>query len=173
MKRFWAKVDKHGPIPENYPELGPCWLWIACVFLPAKPAAQHGYGAFSVDGKPRGAHRVSWELAFGPIPENLQVLHKCDVRRCVNPAHLFLGTHADNMRDMVKKGRASGPKDPNKFGVPPLKLGTGNGNAKLTDDVVRKIRASDASLRSLARQFGVTHATIARVRRGEGWGHVA
>lgn len=84
--------DKYIPEPNSG-----CWLWIA-------NANRTGYGCLS-DSKQRLAHRISWEIHRGPIPEGLYVLHKCDVPICVNPEHLFLGTHQDNMDDMVRKGR--------------------------------------------------------------------
>lgn len=91
-QRFWSKVAKTDS----------CWLW--------KAGVNKGYGqfAFSIHKHVpwmRQAHRVAWELSNGSIPAGLSVLHRCDVPLCVNPAHLFLGTHTDNMRDMVAKGR--------------------------------------------------------------------
>lgn len=92
--RFWAKVDRSGE----------CWEWIG------KPTT-HGYGRLerAPQGQRRGApvyaHRASWELHYGPIPEGLNVLHHCDNPPCVRPTHLFLGTHLDNMADMFAKGR--------------------------------------------------------------------
>lgn len=75
-----------------------CWLWMGHL-------NESGYGQINIDGKFPLTHRVSWELHKGSIPDGMQVLHKCDVRRCWNPEHLFLGTHMDNMRDMISKGR--------------------------------------------------------------------
>lgn len=95
-QRFWSKVDRNGPA---HPELGTrCWVWTA--------STAAGYGNFCVRRPLNvGSHRFSWELSNGPIPEGLWVLHRCDNRRCVNPAHLFLGTAKDNVRDMIAKGR--------------------------------------------------------------------
>ena len=94
QERFWSKVDRSGE----------CWLWTA--------AKVQGYGSF--DG--RRAHRVAWELAYGPIPKGVGyhgtcVLHRCDTPACVNPAHLRLGTQADNMADRDAKGRQRRPRE--------------------------------------------------------------
>lgn len=90
-ERFWKKIDKS-------PSPGGCWLWVG-------PVNGGGYGAIGVNGAPILAHRYSYQLCIGAIPNNLWVLHKCDTPRCCNPAHLFLGTAADNTADMMRKGR--------------------------------------------------------------------
>ncbi len=95
--RFWAKVDIGAP--------DKCWEWQAS----CNPA---GYGGFQFNGRFGKAHRAAWELANGPIPEGICVLHRCDNPPCCNPAHLWLGTYADNHRDAVAKGRI----DPRKLG---------------------------------------------------------
>lgn len=97
FQNFWAKVNKDGPIPAHKPELGKCWLWTAS-------KNPRGYGHFWAS-KIQSAHRVSYIEEFGKIPDGISVLHKCDVRNCVNPQHLFIGTQLDNVQDMISKGR--------------------------------------------------------------------
>lgn len=124
-----------------------------------------GYGVFAVGGRLRKgsvlAHRRAWEREHGPIPECLCVCHKCDNPPCVNPAHLFLGTRADNNADMEAKGRG-------------VRLrGERNGNSKITPSVVVAIRSAYAaggvSQRALARSFGLHQTTIGDIVRGETW----
>lgn len=110
-ERFWAKVNKDGPIPAHVPELGPCWVWTAALH-------RRGYGWFRFNGTPTLAHRVSWELTNGPIPDGLQVLHKCDNKPCERPDHFFLGTDADNMADKTAKGRGKTNGFENKMHCP-------------------------------------------------------
>ena len=87
-KRFWAKVNKTDT----------CWMWVAYI-------GQQGYGKFRFNGRSTTAHRVSYEIHNGPIPNKLHVCHSCDVKQCVNPDHLWLGTAKDNMADRDAKGR--------------------------------------------------------------------
>jgi hypothetical protein len=90
-ERFWAKVEKTDE----------CWLWTGALVT--------GYGQIAVsDGQRATAHRLSWEWENGPIPEGLQVNHHCDMRACVRPSHLYLGTQEQNMRDKMERGRWKG-----------------------------------------------------------------
>lgn len=98
-KRFWSRVDKDGPVPAHRPDLGPCWVFTG------SDKGPWGHGRMHARKERTLAHRLSWEMANGPIPDGLQVLHHCDNGACVRPDHLFLGTQADNMRDMDAKGR--------------------------------------------------------------------
>ena len=90
-ERFWNKVNKD---TDNG-----CWEWTAHLNKKGR------YGRIKINGKEKLAHRVSWEMMHGSIPNNMRILHHCDNPRCVNPSHLFIGTQADNMRDAVSKGR--------------------------------------------------------------------
>lgn len=91
VERFWSKVERRAP--------DQCWPWRAGIFK------RHGYGQFSVSNRSKKAHRVSYELTYGPIPAGLVVRHTCDNRLCVNPAHLLPGTQADNVADRRNRKR--------------------------------------------------------------------
>lgn len=153
--RFWSKVDKSGPVPEHCPELGPCWVWTG-----GKTGA--GYGQLRVSSRAILAHRLSWALINGE-PGELCVLHSCDQPACVRPQHLFLGTHAANMADMIRKGRHGGP-----FGEthPHGKLSSNDVFAIL--DALKK----GATHRSLASRYGVSHHSIGAIARGQAWRHL-
>lgn len=141
------------------PETG-CWDWTA-YRLPK------GYGQIKSRGKMRAAHRVSYELHVGPIPEGegyhgTCVCHRCDRPCCVNPEHLFPGTNEDNSRDKEEKGRGNHAK------------GESHGSAKLTAAEVALIkealeRLPRGGVSFLARWFGVAHTTIGRIKRGRCW----
>jgi hypothetical protein len=177
-EKFWRKVG-----PEN--ESG-CRLWLAS-------CDSRGYGHIWDKGKLRIAHRVAWELTNGPIPDGLWVLHRCDVRRCVNPAHLFLGTHDDNMHDMVRKGRhvpCLGDKNGARTHPERLARGDRRGPRKhkdrmprgedhfrttLTNKDVLAIRTKFTYGHKklwLAKEYGVGWSTIDRIIRREVWTHI-
>lgn len=145
-------------IPEDRGYETPCWIWQG--FTNDK-----GYGmGIQRPGLKQGlAHRQAWSFANGPIPNGLHVLHHCDVPACVNPAHLFVGTQADNVADMVAKGRSRHPR------------GEQQGGSKLTEADVRAIRVAPASvgLGQLARRYRVGTSTIHDARTGKTWMHVA
>lgn len=150
-EKFWAKVHK----TEG------CWLWMANR-LPHK----RDYGLIHEGGRGSRslrAHRVSYELAYGPIPDGLDVLHRCDNPPCVRPDHLFLGTQLDNMRDMHRKGRQGPPRDI---------VGVKNINAKLAEADVVAILLSKEPSPVLAARYGVTKECIGHVRRRVTWKHV-
>lgn len=149
-ERFWSKVDK---TPSG------CWVWLS-----TKNA--QGYGRFSIQVGPYkqrwySAHRLIWEWVHGEEPE-LCVLHRCDNPSCVNPRHLFLGTHKENAADRDRKGRRRSPK------------GSLNGMAKVTEADVLDIRRRyvPAAAAELAAQHGLGVAHLRRIATGASWGHV-
>lgn len=132
---------------------GGCWLWTAYV-------TRLGYGRFGMNGLALPAHRVSWMLHFGPIPDGLFVCHRCDVRNCVNPAHLFLGTALDNAQDMMLKGRGGQRK------------GEAHHRAKLTAEQVLDIRKQflcGVRQSAIRRQFGISKAQVSKICRNQSW----
>ena len=146
-ERFLAKVSRD-------PATG-CWLWQGLV----RP---DGYGAMRYERREQGAHRVAWKLFRGRIGPRQVVCHRCDIRACVNPKHLFLGTAWDNANDMAQKGRS--------------RRGEKHGSAKLTAVQVRKIKAMLAEdkmfMSEIALEFGVSQTTIHAIKSGKTWRHV-
>lgn len=140
-ERFWSKVDKGNG----------CWLWLGSLRSTGYGqinAGQHGVA-------PLKAHRVAYELTYGPIPDGLFVCHHCDNRRCVRPDHLFLGTPSENTADAGRKGRM--------------------GRSRLTEATVQAIRAAYAqgeAQSSLAKRYGVHQSTISKMVRGKNWKHL-
>lgn len=144
MALFFAKV--------SVDDVTGCWRW-------SGSTNRLGYGNFWLKGKCWKAHRVSYFFCFGEFDLNLDVLHKCDNRGCVNPHHLFLGTHSENMRDMWAKGRGN-PRH-----------GEHNVKAKLTADQVAEIRLSSETSTDLAERFNISRSQVRRIVRGGkgGW----
>ncbi len=143
-------------VPE--PNTG-CWLWLG------QPNTS-GYGCFTFNKKNDKAHRVSYSIYRGEIPDGLYVCHSCDVRSCVNPDHLWIGTHADNMRDMYLKKRAYFNKG--------LGRGSNNAMALLTEDIVLKIREGlkIKSGREVAKEFGTSDKNISSIKLRKTWKHI-
>lgn len=148
---FWSRVVKGDG----------CWEWTG--------ARSGGYGTVAVGGRTVKAHRVSWEMTFGAIPDGLCVLHRCDNPGCVRPDHLFLGTVDDNNKDRAAKGRSRGVFDSSAGHPAKKRRGEKHWQARLSDDDVRAIRARRASgalCDDIARDYGVNPATISRIARG-------
>jgi HNH endonuclease/helix-turn-helix, Psq domain len=149
--RFWAKLDRSGD----------CWLWTG-------ECRPNGYGRLRVGAQTMSAHRFAYETSAGPIPAGLQVLHRCDVKRCCRPDHLYVGTQLDNMRDKVERGRWRGGRP----------KGSRNGpgahpSAILTRELAEAIRAEYVPRRvsqyKLAAKYGVSRSTIEGVVLGIRW----
>ena len=145
--RFWAKVRKGEG----------CWEWTAATY-PGGHGAFWGGGSRS-EGRLVRAHRFSYEVHIGPIPEGAHVLHRCDNPRCVRPDHLELGDHAKNMRDAGLRRL--------------MRRGARHGMARLTEDdvrAIRKLRASGMTQAEAGARFGVARSTVQNIDRGANWG---
>lgn len=186
--RFWQMVNQHGDTPPHCPELGPCWLWTG-------NKSTKGYGQFSAERRSIRAHRFSWELHGGMIPEGLKVLHKCDNPPCVRFDHLFLGTTKDNTQDMLAKGRANkvtgknhwmnkyperrpyGDRNPMHLHPERIARGEERPGAKLTEIAVQEIRsryaAGGITQKALAQEFNVHVMLINGVVNRKMWTHVS
>lgn len=144
FNRFFKKVD-------SLNNLNNCWEWTASL-------AGKGYGQFKVNNRPFGAHRWSAKYLAGLTIDNMMVCHKCDNPKCVNPEHLFVGTHQDNMIDRSNKKRQM--------------YGINHYNAKLTENDVRYIRNSTKSGYQLAKDFNVTEQHIGHIKNYKTWKHI-
>lgn len=147
QERFMAKVRRSAD---------GCWLWGAAIVKAV------GYGRFGMDGGVEYAHRAAWRIFCGPIPDGAYVCHRCDVRACVNPDHLFIGTHGDNMRDAADKGRVR---------IPRASYASDETHqvAKLTNAQVQEIRSATfgyGDTTRYAQKFAVSPETIWNARTG-------
>ncbi len=140
--RFAEKVSRR--------DANGCKLWLGA-------KTQRGYGVILLRDRKMLAHRLAWEIANGPVQDGLYVLHKCDIKPCVNPEHLFLGTHEDNMADMYAKGLQSN------------RARTRNGRAVLTELQVESIRFDKRFQKDIAVDYGIAQSHVSRIKRGESW----
>ena len=149
LRRFISNIDttqKHN---------GSCWIWTG-------PRFRSGYGMFHYAGRHMRAHRVAWFVMVGKIPKGMHVCHVCDVPLCVNPSHLWVGDHEQNMKDMVRKGRHRSN---------PLRghLAT---NAKLREVDIIPIGIEPRFHKEIAKDYGVSAGLISRVKTRRAWAHV-
>lgn len=161
--RFWAMARK-----------GPgCWEWTGA-------RKRTGYGHFGLKGRTQIAHRISWRMHHGEIPDDLCVLHRCDNPPCVNPEHLWLGTQADNVRDMETKGRkraASGNRNGSRLHPESRPRGVAVAISRMTADSVREARQrytlGGETIAGLSRSFGVGETTIRNIVKNRTWRHIS
>ena len=128
-----------------------CWLW-------SLAHNYDGYGVATKQGKAVRAHRLSWEAFNGPVPDSTMVCHTCDVRHCVNPDHLFLGSAKTNAEDMVDKGRSM--------------IGVRHHQSKLTDNLVKLILMDQRTHRQIAADYGISRGNVAHIKAGRNWSHL-
>ena len=145
--RIAARLSLYS-IPE--PNSG-CWLWTANY-------DKGGYGRIKYKGRDIGAHRASWIIYRGSIPPGAFVCHKCDVPECINPDHLYLGNHRENMQDKCTRNRQA--------------RGEGNGQSKLTSEQVLQIKSDPRIHRIIAASYGIHRVTVSKIKRGKKWGHL-
>jgi hypothetical protein len=149
-QKFFDNIEVRGPVPKHAPELGPCWIWK----LSKHP---RGYGHIRHGKKILYAHRVCHELFYGLTSDGLHVCHRCDNPSCVNPNHLFLGTHKDNMQDMQRKNRNPGTK---RF------------TTRLTPDLVKQVRhrvEKGEKQTKIAKELDVHASTIGDIVHFRKW----
>jgi hypothetical protein len=168
--RFWPKVRREHP--------DACHIWTG-------GTDGRGYGQISVQGRPAKAHRIAWELTYGSIPPGLHIRHRCDNPPCCNPSHLLLGTHPQNMADMVERRRSAlgerngshtkPERHSSRLHPESRPRGESHPRAKMTAVLIRDLkarRAAGESFGALARDTGVSRATVTRAVKGVSWKHL-
>ena len=147
--RFFSKVDK----TES------CWVW-------SSYKTKEGYGRIQAFGKPMYSHRISWLIHFGKIPNGKEVCHRCDNPSCVNPKHLFIGTHKDNMQDMFKKGRRKENQ----------RRGERHWKSNLKEKDILRIRnlysQGDISMKNIGLLFSIKPNTVFYIVHRKNWSHI-
>lgn len=156
LRRYSRFSSLHDAIHGRYivDHVSGCWLWGGGI-------GSTGYGVVCYRGKNMRAHRVSWVIKNGIIPNRLHVLHKCDVRNCINPSHLYLGDHQQNMKDMKDRGRSnklSGERHP---------------LHKLTEDEAIAIRSEPGFYSDIAKKYGVSKHTVNAIKQGRLWSYLS
>lgn len=178
LRRFWGKVQKLDD--------SECWNWIGS-------KCRFGHGQIRIRGRLVRSHRLSFLIHRGLISDKMLVCHKCDNPKCVNPSHLFLGTHSDNVKDMISKKRgntenalatlrnhpelrARGERNGARVHPESIARGMRKATSKLTDDDVRRIRYEYSnhrtSHRKIADVYHVDHSVIGNLLRGKTWRHI-
>lgn len=154
IAKFWARVDKDGPLPAHRPELGQCWVWMGYT-------TDDGYGRIGFGGLAnRGTHRLSWALEYGAVPDGQWVLHRCDNPACVRPEHLFLGDATDNNRARQAKGRTRGWAG---------RTGRAHHAFRATPAVVaeaRRLRSEGLTQIAIASRVGISRGHISKILLG-------
>ena len=140
-KRFWSKVDKGSE----------CWVWTGAL-------TNTKYGRMHLKGKSHLAHRISYEMEYGAIPNRVHVCHTCDTPACVRPSHLFIGSQKENMADCKAKGRV------NKGSSRPL--------AKLTELQIKDIRKDTRVQKEISKDYNIAQSQISRIKCRQAWKHV-
>lgn len=180
IARFWARVDRSGGTDA-------CWPWLAYRNV-------QGYGLLTFKGRDHLAHRVAYALAHGTVPAKMLVCHRCDVTRCVNPSHLFLGTHADNAKDRVEKDRSAtaakgnhgthrfpdrvprGDRNGMRLHPERIRRGADNANAKLSEQQVKDARfamSNGVTCRAVASRLGISESGARAIKSGRTWRHLS
>jgi hypothetical protein len=162
LNRFWSKVERKGP--------NECWLWKAGRF-------KRGYGLFYLHRKLQKAHRASFQIHHGEIPPGKCVCHTCDNPLCVNPAHLWIGSVAENNKDRSIKGRsATGDRSGARTHIHLVPRGERAAHAKVTaSDVIeirRRYNEGGVSQKSLGDEFGITQSVVSKIILRENWRHI-